>query len=206
MNWIKWMGLVKSCQNNIRAVLDDNFRQTGIEGVCIKSKEEHPAKDCQSKVIYNMLLSSKFGQNTTPPRICKYLSTETELQTDWESVYVRANTYPCSTKAREFQYKFLQDILVNDYWLFKWKIKESGLCQICRHSTDNIKHIFWDCTCTKNFWEQFLEWWNSKFSRNNPVTPGLITIFFGCADMTLCQFIFTAKQYIYYRQRQAEAP
>ena len=143
MNWIKWMGLVKSCQSNIQAALDDNFRQICIEGVCIKSKEEHPAKDCQSKVIYNMLLGSKFGQNTTPPRICKYLSTETELQTDWESVYVRANTYPCSTKAREFQYKFLQDILVNDYWLFKWKIKESGLCQICRLSTDNIKHIFW---------------------------------------------------------------
>ena len=206
MNWIKWMGLVKSCQSNIQAALDDNFRQICIEGVCIKSKEEHPAKDCQSKVIYNMLLGSKFGQNTTPPRICKYLSTETELQTDWESVYVRANTYPCSTKAREFQYKFLQDILVNDYWLFKWKIKESGLCQICRLSTDNIKHIFWDCTCTKHFWEQFTEWWNSKFSCNNPVTLGLTTIFFGCEDMTLCQFIFTAKQYIYYRRRQAEAP
>ena len=24
--------------------------------------------------------------------------------------------------------------------------------------------------------------------------------------MTLCQFMFTAKQYIYYRRRQAEAP
>ena len=111
-----------------------------------------------------------------------------------------------STKAKEFQYKFLQDILVNDYWLFKWKIKESGLGQICRLSTDNIKHIFWDCTCTKHFWEQFTEWWNSKFSCNKPVTLGLTTIFFGCEDMTLCQFIFTAKQYIYYRRRQAEAP
>ena len=96
--------------------------------------------------------------------------------------------------------------MVNDYWLFKWKIKESGLCQICRLSTDNIKHIFWDCTCTKHFWEQFTEWWNSKFSCNNPVTLGLTTIFFGCQDMTLCQFIFTAKEYIYYRRRQAEAP
>ena len=26
MNWIKWMGLVKTCQNNIQAALDDNFR------------------------------------------------------------------------------------------------------------------------------------------------------------------------------------
>ena len=76
------MGLVKSCRNNIQGALDDNFRQICIKGVCIKSKEEHPAKNCQSKVIYNMLLGSKFGQNTTPLRIWKYLSIETEIQTD----------------------------------------------------------------------------------------------------------------------------
>ena len=65
------MGLVQNCQNNMQAALDDKYRRMCIEGVRIKSKEDYPVKTCQSKVIYNVLLGSKFGQNTTPPRICK---------------------------------------------------------------------------------------------------------------------------------------
>lgn len=119
--------------------------------------------------------------------------------------YIRANTLPISTKTREFQYKFLQDILVNSYWLFKWKLKESSLCDICKRDIDNTIHVFWDCNYTKNFWEQFTEWWNNKYSANI-VTLDIKTIFFGCKNHTLCEFIFLAKQYIYYKRVQSEPP
>ena len=34
---------------------------------------------------------------------------------DWKSVYKRAYKIPCHTKLQEFQYKFLTDILINNY-------------------------------------------------------------------------------------------
>ena len=99
------MGLAKSCQKNIWAVLDDN--QTCIEGVYIQLNEDnYSVKYCRSKVIYN-ILSSKSGLSTTLLQVCKYLNIEPEVQTDWES----AKTYPCSTKTKEFlKYNCLQDV------------------------------------------------------------------------------------------------
>ena len=47
---------------------------------------------------------------------------------------------------------------------------------------------------------------NSKFSINNPVILVINTILFGCHDIIVCQFMFTAKQCIHYKRRQTEAP
>ena len=77
-------------------------------------------------------------------------------------------------------------------------IKESGMCQIL-----DVNHadIFWDCTCTKNFWKQFSYGMMEPAVIIHAVTLGLNGIFFGCGDMTLCHFNFTAKfnSSIYYR-------
>ena len=205
-NWIKWMGLIKSCQKMESNPQD--ISENCILSLCVQTANGLcPLLKCQSKFIYNELLKAKLGDTVVPPRVCKHIGPEFDVtQDDWKSIYRRANTYPTSTKTREFQYKFLHDILVNDYWLFKWKINESGLCKVCRHSLDNIKHVFWDCEHTTNFWQQFTIWWNSKYSKNDPVTLDVKTIFFGSNNVILCEFLFLAKQYIHYKRRQAEPP
>jgi hypothetical protein len=204
-NWIKWMGLVHSCQSSV--LNQSHLNENSISTLGVQTREGlSPISKCSSKIIYSVFMQGKFGDIVVPPRVCKYI--DTEQNTDWKSVYIRANRCPISTKTREFQYKFLQDILVNSYWLCKWKIEESGLCKICRHSIDNIKHVFWDCDNTNHFWQQFTEWWNSKYSvnENDPLILDVQTIFFGSSDNTLCEFIFIAKQYIYYKRMQAEPP
>ena len=37
--------------------------------------------------------------------------------TNWSIVYERAYRIPMDTRTKVFQYKFLQDVLVNRYWL-----------------------------------------------------------------------------------------
>ena len=49
------------------------------------------------------------------PRIAKYFMHHDNI--DWKSVYKRAHKIPLDTKVQEFQYKFLNDILINNYWL-----------------------------------------------------------------------------------------
>ena len=205
--WIKWMGLVTSCKKTAAKQLDSN--DDFVLSLCIKTTDGlSPISKCSSKLIYSVFLKDKYGDTIIPPRACKYLNTELDdLQNeDWKSIYIRANTYPTSTKTREFQYKFLQDILVNSFWLFKWKISESGLCNVCKSAMDDIRHVFWDCNYTKSFWEYFIEWWNHKYNANNIVTLDVKDIFFGTKDNILCEFIFMTKQYIYYKRVQSEPP
>ena len=45
-----------------------------------------------------------------------------ETNQDWSESYTRPQRLITDVRTREFQYKFMQDVLVNKYWLFNWKI------------------------------------------------------------------------------------
>ena len=66
-------------------------------------------------------------------------------------MYVRASRIPVDTKTKEFQYKFLNDLLVNRYWLKQWRIEQSDECVWCNHDREDIVHVFWDCTFATKF-------------------------------------------------------
>ena len=61
-----------------------------------------------------------------------------------------ANRVPIDTKTEKFQYKFVNDLLSNRHWLKKWKIVNSGTCFYCKAHDENITHMFWTCSHTKN--------------------------------------------------------
>jgi hypothetical protein len=66
----------------------------------------------------------------------------------------RANKIPMDTKTKDFQYRFIHDILSNKYWLHKWKVKESAECTYCNHHSESetIEHLFWSCDQSQLFW------------------------------------------------------
>ena len=50
-----------------------------------------------------------------------------------------------NVKTQFFQYKILQDILVNNYCLNKWKMLGDNLCTFCKTEAENIGNLFWEC-------------------------------------------------------------
>ena len=67
-------------------------------------------------------------------------------------MYQRSHTIPVDTKTKDFQYRFVHDILINRYWLYKWKLKDNAKCTYCNADSETIEHMFWSCDKSQEFW------------------------------------------------------
>ena len=56
-----------------------------------------------------------------------------------------------------FQYKILHRILSTNSLLFKWKLKETQLCNFCNEAKETILHLFWECNIVKSLWLEMAE-------------------------------------------------
>ncbi len=70
--------------------------------LCLATCKDNPLENMTSKNICKELLNSKIGVRC----IC-FQNKQT---------YTWANIIPVDTKTKEFQYKFVHDLLANDYW------------------------------------------------------------------------------------------
>lgn len=113
-------------------------------------------------------------------------------------MFKRANKTPLDTKTKEFQYRCLQDILANKYWLHKWGIKHSPICTYCHKDIENIERMFWDCEITKHFWNTFEIFWRENVRE---VTLTKESVLLGTPEDMMCNtIIFSTKLYMYIRK------
>lgn len=190
-NFIKWMGLLSKAKHlSIPAVMEP----LGDEPNQLSLYSEIPIMlpKCNSKMIYQKLLEKKTGNHLQVPRISKYMDDTDNI--DWSSIFIRGNKTPCDTKTKDFQYRFVQDLLSNQYWLHKWRIADSALCKYCNLNEETISHMFWECVNVQQFFRDFV-----KFLRDKGLVVQLNkeAIFIGVPDDFICKLIFMAKMYIY---------
>ena len=102
---------------------------------------------------------------------------------DWKSVYKRAYKIHCNTKLQKFQYKFLNDILIDNYWLLKWDLKDYDICTFCNEEKD-ICHVFWECMFTQHLWQKVYKY---IFITGAPVK---LSIYLGVDDVKEGLLIF----------------
>ena len=121
---------------------------------------------------------------------------------NWEEVYIRPHKYKMSTQICEFQYRCIHDILVNNYWLYKWNLSESNLCRLCGSHIETIYHIFWECQFSQHFWDTLNCHFNGKLRNEININD----VFFGNNDNLTCTIIFNAKRYIYVSFNKEEVP
>ena len=91
------------------------------------------------KDTYCKLIMLRTGSGVTVPKIAKYV--ENTESVDWRKIYSWANKVPADTKAKEFQYKFVNDLLLNRYLLSKWKIVDSAACIYCKAQNENYTYV-----------------------------------------------------------------
>jgi hypothetical protein len=188
-NVIQWMGLIQKTKH----LLVQSGKQMEVTQLAFANKG--PLLEVDSKTIYSELLKVKTGAHVCEPNIVKYFIEPVH----WSDIFHRANKVPIDTKMKEFQYRFLYDLLANNYWLHKWKIKQSASCLYCTttNQVENILHMFWECELTQQFWNEV-----SMFCRANmgDVTIDKEIVFFGSTDEIICNLIYVAKMYIYHKR------
>ena len=118
---------------------------------------------------------------------------------DWKYVYNRAFKIP-NTKLQEFQYKFLNDILINNYWLLKWGLKDDDICTFCNEETEDICHVFLECMFTQHLWQKVYKY---ICKTKEPVK---LSVYLGVDDVKECFIIFECKNNIYLSQLECIIP
>ena len=65
------------------------------------------------------------------------------------------------------------------------------MCTFCKSGTENLTHLFWDCTKVATFWRDF---------KNRYIDAGETfnsdTVFLGNDNELVCSLIFLGKRYI----------
>ena len=190
--WLKWYGLV-NCVNQINNTVPSEGTQSAMYGIGGKDIEK-----VKSKEMYCYILDRCNENVLHTPNIVKYLN----INTDWSEVYMRPFMLVIDSKTIEFQYRFLHDVIVNHYWLFKWKLVESSCCTLCHNGEENIQHMFWGCVYVATFWHSF----NRIFKDNLGASITMETVFLGIDNDLFCTIVFNAKRYIYNCFRENKVP
>ena len=81
---------------------------------------------------------------------------------NWENCY--ETNFKCSynTKVQNFQYKFLHRAIYTNSRLYKMKMVESENCTFCKSNIETIDHLFWSCSHTKNYINEFIKFLKEK--------------------------------------------
>ena len=147
------------------------------------------------KKIYCCLRDTLIKTSIHKPRIWINLDNEPEI--DFRDVYIMPFVTFKDSNSRIFQYKFLNNILVNKYWLKKWKLEDDDLCNFCKNESETQMHLFWECEHTKLFWNEF-ELFCQKYGIDFNILQSKNLILIGTNQKhdILNILIIKAKQYI----------
>ena len=144
--------------------------------------------------VYNYFRTILLGSEINIPKVGIYTP---DLVTDYSKIYVLPNCTCLDVKSRAFQYKFVNNILINNYWLHKWKIKDSNLCTFCHSNVESLIHLYWFCNKVDNFWTEVEIWCNNQDirfeKRKEYVLYGQLN-----TDTIVNLVLILGKQYIYW--------
>ncbi len=194
--FMNWVGLVFAARKSLDVITGTNV-ETLLDKELVYLVQTTPVKYVQavkSREIYDLLVVLQYSNQIHVPNIVKYIDqTNYDPEThSWEKVYKLIHS-SVDVKTKNFQFRFIHDILSNNYWLKKWKITEDDTCVFCKREVENIEHLFWNCTFIEYFWNLFRQTYVEKIDLNIDKN----TVFLGSSHVLLHTLICLAKQYIY---------
>lgn len=193
--WFQWYGLVQAIKKNnthehkiTKDILNNTLMVNNIGLEKIKTKGIYKDFMKLENIEQNKLRCEKYVPLNQIDNV--------------HTTYIKCYANITDIHTRAFQYKFLNDILINNYWLSKWKIKNDTNCTFCGIMEENMLHLFWQCKYVKSFWDKFQIWVNQF----KIYTLSQYSIFYGENDRLLCTLLLMAKKTIYYDRHQNNKP
>ena len=116
-NWYSLVTLSLSKRWNYDRVQKDNPFTFSF----MFENNKYSLENTSSKIIYSCIKAEFVSNSVVESKICKYFSVTSLDSTYFNKVYLLPKLIFTDIKTQMFQYNFLQNILVNNYWLEKWK-------------------------------------------------------------------------------------
>jgi len=197
-SWLRWHSMITSVMKSgiVRKPVCEKDTVTGTFHI-----GQRKLSKTKSRQLYDHLLSKKCDlQTVVTPSIAQYIEVNETCRLS--SLYNRIYKCTESTKLQEFQFKFLHNIHVNNYWLKKWKIIDTDKCTLCLEHAETLDHLIWKCKYVVNFWKELITIMNVKFNKN--ITHQ--EVYYGSEENLLSMLMIIAKQYVYNSNRKCVKP
>ena len=146
-NFLTWTAL-RSCIINMKSKSSYSILTAG--NLDPKSFNAYTAK-CEQ--FYSMMISSK----ARIPNGFKKLTADFELS-NVQEVFSIPYLVASETYVWSFQYRVLNFILFTNDKLFKIGLSDSDKCSFCGTYTEDLYHLFFNCSFVQAFWNVFTVW------------------------------------------------
>ena len=197
--WLKWMGLISCC---LKTFKDENLEIPQMK-ILYESKlflGDILLEQCSKRILKSYITTKQCGTDSCIPNL--ELSIGLTNTPNWKMLFSCIYKYLPNTNLRAFQYKLYHNILLNNYKLYVWKIRDNPLCDLCKDSAENIQHVFWECKTNSLFLERLKKFLLKTF--NLILTKHLY--FTGLDDELAYCILSLVKKYIYNRRCQNKIP
>lgn len=191
-NFLSWCALKSILKkHHLKNVKDNTFELESMHLEFYYNEKMICLQTCNSRIIYSCLRDNVHGSHIVKPK-CHILFDES---IDYGKIYQNYYANVTDTQSKVFQYKFLNNFLVNNYWLKKWGIQDENICTFCKSEVETQIHLFWDCVKVKEFWATVSTWLSQK-QLNPEITK--VMVFLGLETFETKDIILLlAKQYIH---------
>ena len=106
--------------------------------------------DKKCKFFYEILIRKKFHVPCYQRSIAQTF--DLHEKRIWNSIYFHKIENVVDKNIAEFNYKLLNNLLCNNFYLSKWKRDISNKCSHCKHIIENTEHLVFSCANVKNVW------------------------------------------------------
>ena len=120
-------------------------------------------KTKMNRLSYKTLIKQKIPNK--PKYKIKWSTNHPIEDIEWEIILTQSYNITIDTKLREFQYKYLMNIIPDNSFLHKCHLVQSSLCDFCTMHPDSIYHMFWECHIVQGFWSEVKLFLEDKFSK-----------------------------------------
>ena len=173
--------------------------------ICPDNAEMITSGKLTSQKIYKSLTSENFRLMEKLNKWNNELSLEMSLD-DFCLLFKRVYKISNVPRNRSFQYRILHRAVVTNKKLCLYGIKQSALCSLCNQHEETIRHLFFDCNESAEFWQQVQKAFERQGAQFRISYSEIVLNMQPGPAMSLQNLIcLLGKQYIY-RQRCSEKP
>lgn len=153
-NYLIWTGVRCSVPKELR---DQDTNRNSLESLEFKyaNKSFNPTLS-KSKDFYALLIKVKTKQSRGFTNLLSMFNLNDD---EVRKAFILIKSVAVETFVQCFQFKILNDILFLNSRLAKIGLITSDRCTFCNASQETIEHLFFQCTYSLMFWNNFEKYW-----------------------------------------------
>ena len=162
-NFLTWTALRSSVKNmksksSCNLLTVGNLDPMNFEYNATKAFNAYTVKCNQ---FYSMMISTK----AKTPNSFKKLLADFNFSNPQDAFSIPYQS-ASETYVWSFQYRLLNFILFTNDKLFKIGLSDSDKCSFCGTYTEDLYHLFFNCSSVRVFWNRFAVWWSDISGEN----------------------------------------